>query len=784
MRFEPGQDDLVSASRLQQVTDQASNKAFPSDTARDTAYRQRVSNLNDPDPGRPARTGEACVVTAGSNVGKFLVFNGQDWKPLISAGSQQPVFIQAYQGIAVGGTSGNLIVRIYGDPTSKVIVHFITEPYNPLPLALRSFPNPEHSVSRYATPGTDYTSKAGSLLFDPDDRANDDFGTRSIDPESSPANLPYYQAETSIPAATSLIDTEGSPAGRPANNKRFQVRLFDPQGARLDDRHSIGALLGVSNNNRLNPIGQLQDGYFFAPVNPDIKPGDPVTTLEGTVRFPIFFLQQTGAHAFQGQTNITYRLTDGTAVAGDYGVPTDTQLGSAQQNNIRYRKTLVANDPSTWHISVPIPAQTLEGDEWFGVELLTTGNPGTNTNVPIWPRTWARGIIGGNPANTTLYLDTSAKTEAPEGLLEVPFWILPGAVSDFTLSFWVEARSGTTADYDFPASSADNPFTVEVKQGQVAGVLLIPCYWFDNHRLAGATNRLGSFRLHLEATDNSLVLPDPAPNISLNLDFPASPPVRLPRVAVADGQKDEDERGTLDFEVSCDLMPADNEPVIIDWTTQGITTLPADYGIPSSINFRQGVQTDFDPGWQVTYQKDSTGEIYGTVRFNHTTNTQAPLKAKIKLAVTRDTFLEHDETLRVRLYHPYRAVLDRPVALGIIRNDDLELPSGTPVFRLLEGRVVGNDMAFTALVTHPALSAITFDVSTLPGTATANLDFLPLVAERQVISPGQTSIDVLVPLVDPVGDSADEAFTLVASNLSANARPQRMIAVGIIPASG
>ena len=610
---------------------------------------------------------------------------------------------------------------------------------------------------------------AGSFLFDPDNRAGDDFGSRLIDPSSSPANLPYYQASVSIPTDTSLT------------GKRFQVRLFEPQGARLDEQHSVGTILEVGNNNRLNPVGHLKDGYLFNPIDPDIKPGDPVVTLEQTMRVRFFFTQSTGGHQFQGTAFITFNTQDFSG-GGRQGT---ARRGIDFNDPASFTKTFHSNTPSDWYIDIPIPAQTQEGDEWFGIGITGGTQPGINTNVPVWPRRWARAVIGGNPADDTFYLDTSTITEAPDSLLTIPWYVLPGANSDLTLTFWMEPVAGSssvlTAGRDFPPSSRDNPYTLKIQRGQHSGTIHIPFWWFDNLKEAGTTITevfRTQIRLHFESS-SALSIPDSG--FLVNLEYDRNyVPVRLPLVAIQDDQQEEDQPGLLDFQMSCDLMPQPGKPVTVDWATLGISASPSEYDIPSPAERALPAGS----GASVSYQKDSAGEIYGQVTFTQTVQATAPLQASIRLAVTGDTLVEANEKVLIRLTHPYRCQLEQDTATGTIRNDDLPgFPAGIPFFRLLSGTIQGTNMAFTAVLTHPIQSSVTFDTTTLPGTALATTDFLPHTNRRQVISPGQTSVDILVPLVAPIGDSADEAFTLVASGLSGNARPQRLVATGIIPAS-
>ena len=219
----PLQNDLVTADLLQAVTD-GQPKPFATLADRFAAYHRPVTDLSNPEPGNPPKRGEASVITGGTWAG-IQVFNGQDWRPLRAPASGVLPATAAIADTAISSLPGNASfpVTLLNPPLrTKVIVHYIVEPYNPVPDPLRdaSLVPTELQAgtaiwgSRNTPPtarivaGTDYALTTGSLLYDPG--GGGDWG-----PGGGTANI--------------LVRVEASAAF----GNRFQVRLFDPLNVRL-----------------------------------------------------------------------------------------------------------------------------------------------------------------------------------------------------------------------------------------------------------------------------------------------------------------------------------------------------------------------------------------------------------------------------------------------------------------------------------------------------------------------------------------------------------------------
>ncbi|QDV51351.1 Calx-beta domain protein [Gimesia fumaroli] len=72
---------------------------------------------------------------------------------------------------------------------------------------------------------------------------------------------------------------------------------------------------------------------------------------------------------------------------------------------------------------------------------------------------------------------------------------------------------------------------------------------------------------------------------------------------------------------------------------------------------------------------------------------------------------------------------------------------------------------FTVSLATKATDAVTFDVSTLDGTATAGSDYTAISSQPYAITAGQTSIDITVSLTNDTLFEGDETFSLVLSNI-------------------
>ena len=728
----PLPNDLITADLIQQVTD-GHPKRYLRETDRAEDYHHPVTDLADPNPGRPPKKGELSVLiatlqdrldpTLALPAEILQVFNGTSWKGLKTPASVLPAYM-TIDDVALVATSfpatATFKVKLYNPGRSKIIVHYVTEDYNPIPLPLRGT---VFATEPTLEPG--YTGQVGSLVYDPNDESNDDFVV---------ATEGHLEATVSVPV------TSG------ANGRRFQVRLFDPLNVRLDRDVGICILQDAARG-----VFRVEDVRVITSVAEGGKPDEPATIDATSVRFPVNVIVDNQEEHAVGQ--FTWETINGTAVAGEdfTAIPQGTS-------------GLI---PS---LNVAIPAQLVEQDEYFLIKITPTNS------VIDWTRRTAVCWIEGNPANPLIILpeEMRIRTDGLDRYLEVPYYVYPASATDLTFDYWLSARSpNLVRGLDFPDIVHTNPTPVIVPAGQSYGTIRIPFNWIQREFETGHQNIIQAriaFRFGQSVfLRNSDLLSTDQTLIRVTLDR-TQPVLQLPRLTPGNSIRSE-EAGFLDFPLTLDRPPPSGTSVIVDWTTIGLSASPDDYDIPASVSVVS----------PVTYHRRPNGEIYGQAVFTASGDDDGTSRT-IRLAVTRDTLLEEDERLRIRFTNPVRCRLVRNEATGTIRNDDLPTAAtGIPDFTLRDGQVVGSTMTFEARLSRPASSAVTFDASTTNGTATAGSDYLPVTDRRVVIGAGRQSAFVRVGLVPPVGDTQAETLTLTASNLSGNANPVRLTARGIIP---
>ena len=473
-----------------------------------------------------------------------------------------------------------------------------------------------------------------------------------------------------------------------------------------------------------------------------MKEDDPANIQAGTASFPLTYVGGTNS------ATARYSTISGTAIQGvDFTGVTNS--------------TFATN--TTSKLDVAIPAQLVEHDEYFLIEVEPLDDQ------IDWTRRTAFCWIEGNPSNPIVILPQS-RTFRSDGLdrdIQIPFFVLPASPNPINIRYWLDLGTETRLEpgVDYPDILQSNPRTLIVPAGQSQGTLRIPLYWFNRMAALPEVTRREVF-LHLRYEGDNLS----SSYTDLRFVYDrAATIIRLPQLTAGNNVRPE-EHGQLDFPLTLDRPPAAGTTATVDFTTIGLSATAADYGIPSSVPTG------------ITYNTRPNGEIYGQAAFTASGDDDGTRRV-IRLAVVRDTLLEQDERLRIRFTNPVRCQLVTDEVTGVIRNDDLiTATTGTADFSLLDGRVVGGVMQFEARLSRPATSAVVFDVSTGPGSATAGTDYVPVTNRRVVIGAGRQSAFVRVGLVPPVGDTQAETFTLAATNLSGNARAIRTVARGVIPA--
>src|SRR6185369_1945279 len=149
----------------------------------------------------------------------------------------------------------------------------------------------------------------------------------------------------------------------------------------------------------------------------------------------------------------------------------------------------------------------------------------------------------------------------------------------------------------------------------------------------------------------------------------------------------------------------------------------------------------------------------------------------ITVPVKGDTLQESDETFIVNLSNPVNATLVSAVGLGTILDDD----SG-PAFSISDAAVIeGNggtvNAVFTVTLSSPATQDTIVHVSTSDLTATADIDYEPLV-DNLLFQPGGSTNQTVV--VRVIGDTLNEPDEFFYVNLSSPGSATTAKGIGII----
>lgn len=135
----------------------------------------------------------------------------------------------------------------------------------------------------------------------------------------------------------------------------------------------------------------------------------------------------------------------------------------------------------------------------------------------------------------------------------------------------------------------------------------------------------------------------------------------------------------------------------------------------------------------------------------------------VNVVVEADLLFESDETFFVNLTNPANATIADPQGLGTITNDDPTPGILVSDFMLAEGDAGSTAFTFTVTLTAPAAAPITVDYTTVTGTATAGVDFLP-ASGTVTFLPGDMSETITVNVTGDTLAEPDETFTIALTN--------------------
>ena len=138
--------------------------------------------------------------------------------------------------------------------------------------------------------------------------------------------------------------------------------------------------------------------------------------------------------------------------------------------------------------------------------------------------------------------------------------------------------------------------------------------------------------------------------------------------------------------------------------------------------------------------------------------------ASFQVTVNGDTTIESNERFTANLQNAVGANIAQEQAPGTIANDDLASLAIADV-TVVEGNAGERTATFTVTLSRSMPSAVTFNVATGAGTATAGVDYLPHIATARVLDAGRTRALFEVQVLGDATVEPDETFTVQLSNV-------------------
>lgn len=203
--------------------------------------------------------------------------------------------------------------------------------------------------------------------------------------------------------------------------------------------------------------------------------------------------------------------------------------------------------------------------------------------------------------------------------------------------------------------------------------------------------------------------------------------VIVPRIAIADASLKEGVSGTRNLSFTVTLSEATSGPVTVTYATaDGTAKAGEDYTAQTGT---------------LTFAAGETSKV-------------------INVAVTGDTVIERNETLKIILTTPTGAKIADAAAVGTIANDDARISVADAT--VAEGNSGAGTLAFTVTLSAAASGPVTVDYATSNGSAKAGQDYTAQTGTL-TFAAGETSKVVNIQVT---GDTAIEANETIKLTLS------------------
>ena len=459
---------LVTPQTHQRVTD-GLVKRFASDEERAAAYLPAQTDLNAPATAvPPPYEGEPTEVWDGSDWEGITIWQGHAWKPLRQPlpGQEGLVVVEVDDAEAVGiepavGDERQYLrftATLIGQPRGKVAVEYLSEERDPRSLADRGRRNPDGTDAvpnpdpGGASLGVDFEAVHGTLVFDPADRANDDFGA---DPITLADGRTAYLSNPSLLQVEIFPDIESGEGA-----ERLQMRLQNPTRCRIDRPIGIGVIASSQ-----QPVVRIYDTSVETEHASPVA-GQPRQIRPTTAYFRVEVVKN--AAAATKPITFTARTRDISATAGtDY---------IALDGSITYT---IPVGTTAITIPVTIPAQPTEGFERFGITL------GNLSSEAVFATQYAECEIRGTPANPLFLMEQAhygALFGEPEpSTIDIPWYVIPAPTATTVVDYWTQVVPnfpGTAQDYE--RISESNRRQIAISPGQSSGTIRLGIYLFRN----------------------------------------------------------------------------------------------------------------------------------------------------------------------------------------------------------------------------------------------------------------------------------------------------------------
>lgn len=604
-----------------------------------------------------------------------------------------------------------------------------------------------------ATAGSDYVATTGTLSFAPGETTK----TVLVDVQGDTLREQHETMQLNLSNATNALIIDGAAVGNILNDDTDasinSVSLLEGNSgtstAQLTVTLSHPSALGVTvDYATANGTATLADNdYQAASGTLTFAPGETTKTIDVLINgdttpedYETLFVNLTNAvnaGVTTGQGVVTIK-NDDTHISID-----DVTVSELDSSSVNAVFTVTLSKASALTVSVQVDTQDLDakapGDYTAIVGSVVSFAPGeTSKTVTVLVQgdtldefdeqyrvnlssavngeivdSFGLGTITDNDPPPSLSIDDVTVVEGDGGFVQAVFTVSLSAPSGKPISVaYATAGDTATAVTDFTSASGTLNFAAGVTSQQITvqivGDLLDE---FDETYFVNLTTPVNATIADSQGlgtiTDN-----DPPPTVSID------------NATVTEGDSG---HVTMLFTVS--LSTASGKPISIDYATQSDSATAGDDFVATS----------------------------GTLNF-----AAGELSKQVSVDVLGDLLDEIDETFFVNLTTPVNVTIDDGQGLGTITDNDPPPSLSISDASVVEGNSGTTNAIFTVTLSAASGKTVTVDYSTANGTATSPSDFANTTGTLTFL-PGETSMQILVPVV---GDTLDELTETFVVNLS------------------